>query len=134
MPPDRESALRRSFRKTGRFATPVILARVDHACASRDLSPIPMTSIQKFIGSGSERGQLPVDHGKGPPLRGPEQVPEPGEERRKTIIKRVAIVLVVAMIVLLIWGAVSAAQDKNSRQQNAEATSEARRATREAGG
>jgi hypothetical protein len=91
-----------------------------------------MTSTLIYY-TGSEQAQLPVDHGKGPPIRSPEEIPEPSDERRKVIIKRVIIALVVALIIFLVWGAVSITQDERTRQQNGEATAEARQATREAG-
>jgi len=77
-----------------------------------------MTSILKYY-TGTEQAQLPVNHGKGPPIRGPEQMPELGDERRKTIIKRVVIVLVIALLATFVWVVISTDQATRARQQNA---------------
>lgn len=50
-----------------------------------------MRSMLFTNGKGSEASQLPKDQSKGPPIRVPDQVPDPGSERRRSILKWVGL-------------------------------------------
>ncbi len=83
------------------------------------------------FGKGNQPIVMPRDHGKGPPIRGPEQPPGRWTEKRETIVKWGAIALVTLFLVLFVAVAVTGWGGEPTKA-DARATAEASAATREA--
>ncbi len=83
------------------------------------------------FGKGNQPIVMPRDHGKGPPIRGPEQPPGRWTETRETIVKWGLISIATFMVILFVAVAVTGFGSEPTKAET-RATAEALAATREA--
>ncbi len=83
------------------------------------------------FGKGNQPIVMPRDHGRGPPIRGPEQPPGRWTETREKIVKWGVISLAAFMVILFVVIALTGIPGEPTKGE-VRATAEALAATREA--
>jgi len=84
-----------------------------------------------YGGAGPQGISLPEDHGKRPPIRGPEQPPRKWTELREKLVKWGGVSIFVLLLILFAVTAIRGVDNKLTSEES-QATAEAVQATREA--